>query len=159
VLRRAFGVLGPLEAALTLVAFVVSMLALGWQPGTPFPTGDDLAAASGAAFMTVVFAQSANAFACRSSSRPPWELGWGTNRLLVLAVAIELAFSFVVLWVPPIAELLGQWNPPLWGWIVAIASMPILLGVDALDKRLRNRHPQPHSVEHASRGRGAQWSA
>ncbi|HEU4467274.1 MAG TPA: cation-transporting P-type ATPase, partial [Agromyces sp.] len=33
VLRRAFGVLGPLEAILTLVAFVVSLVALGWRPG------------------------------------------------------------------------------------------------------------------------------
>lgn len=140
VLRRAFGLLGPLEAVLTLTAFLVSLLALGWRPAAPFPTGNELAAASGAAFMTVVFAQTANVFACRSSSRWPGALGWGTNRLLVPAVLIELAFSFVVLFVPPVARLLGQWNPPLWGWMVALSSMPILLAVDALDKHLRARH-------------------
>ncbi|BBX73034.1 cation-transporting P-type ATPase [Mycobacterium shinjukuense] len=139
VLRRAFGVLGPLEAVLSLAAFVVSLLALGWRPGNPFPTGQPLAAASGAAFMTVVFAQTANVFACRSSSRWPGALGWFTNRLLLPAVLIELAFSLVVLWVPPIARLLGQWNPPLWGWVAALASMPVLLAVDALDKHLRSR--------------------
>lgn len=146
VLRRAFGVLGPLEAALTLIAFVVSLVALGWRPGEPFPTGQDLAAASGAAFMTVVFAQTANAFACRSSTRWPGALGWTTNRLLLVAATIELAFSFVVLWVPPIANVLGQSNPPFWGWVVALASMPILLAVDALDKHLRSRHRPPHET-------------
>ena len=145
VLRRAFRVLGPLEAVLTLVAFVVSLMALGWRPGEPFPTGQDLAAASGAAFMTVVFAQTANAFACRSSSRWPGALGWATNRLLLVAALIELAFSFVVLWVPPIAVLLGQWNPPLWGWVVALTSMPVLLAVDALDKHLRARRWLAHA--------------
>ncbi len=145
VLRRAFGVLGPLEAVLTLTAFLVSLLALGWRPADPFPTGQHLAAASGAAFMTVVFAQTANVFACRSSSRWPGALGWGTNRLLVPAVLIELAFSFVALWVPPIAEVLGQWNPPLWGWIAALASVPILLGVDALDKYVRTHGRRQHS--------------
>lgn len=139
VLRRAFTVLGPLEAVLTLVAFVVSLIALGWRPGQPFPTGQQLAAASGAAFMTVTFAQTANDFACRSSSRWPGALGWGTNRLLVVAVLIELSFSFTVLWTPPIAEVLGHWNPPLWGWVVALASAPILLAVDALDKYARRR--------------------
>lgn len=146
VLRRAFGVLGPLEAFLSLAAFMVSLLALGWRPGNPFPTGHELAAASGAAFITVVFAQTANVFACRSSSRWPGALGWFTNRLLVPAALIGLAFSLMELWVPPIARLLGQWNPPMWGWVVALASMPILLAVDALDKHRRSRRHLPHAV-------------
>ena len=146
VLRRAFGVLGPLEALLSLTAFVVSMAALGWRPADPFPTGPDLAAASGAAFMTVVLAQTANVFACRSSSRWPGALGWGTNRLLVPAAFIGLTISLVELWVPPVARLLGQWNPPLSGWVVALASMPILLGVDALDKHVRTRRQRRHAA-------------
>jgi magnesium-transporting ATPase (P-type) len=137
VLRRAFGLLGPLEAVLSLTAFVMSLVALGWRPGNPFPTGHALAAASGAAFITVVLAQTANVFACRSSSRWPGALGWFTNRLLVPAALTGLVISLLELWVPPIARLLGQWNPPLWGWIVALASMPVLLAVDALDKRGR----------------------
>lgn len=143
VLRRAFGILGPLEAVLSLAAFVVSLMALGWRPGEPFPAGRDLASASGAAFMTVVFAQAANAFACRSSSYWPGALGWSTNRLLLPAVLSGLAFSLVVLWVPPIAVLLGQWNPPGWGWVVAILSMPMLIAVDAMDKHLRAAHRRP----------------
>ncbi|MGR0218899.1 cation-translocating P-type ATPase [Agromyces sp. ZXT2-6] len=145
VLRRAFGVLGPLEALLTLTAFVISLVALGWRPGEPFPTGSDLMAASGAAFMTVVFAQTANAFACRSSTRWPGALGWTTNRLLVIAVVVELAFSLLVLWWPAVADILGHANPPLAGWAVALASMPILIAVDAADKALRARRPPlPH---------------
>ena len=73
--------------------------------------GATLAAASGAAFMAVVLAQAANAFACRSSTRWPGDLGWTTNRLLRPAVAIGLAFSLVVLLVPPIAHELGQATP------------------------------------------------
>lgn len=137
VLRRAFGVLGPLEAALTMVAFLVSLVSLGWRPGEAFPTGADLMAASGAAFMTVVAAQTANAFACRSSTKWPGALGWTTNRLLIPAASIEVAFSLVVLWVPPIAMAIGHQSPPFWGWVVAIASMPILLAVDAFDKSVR----------------------
>ncbi|GAA2031337.1 cation-transporting P-type ATPase [Agromyces tropicus] len=144
VLRRAFGVLGPLEALLTMGAFTVSLVALGWRPGDAFPSGPDLMAASGAAFMTVVLAQTANAFACRSSTRWPGSLGWFTNRLLVVAVLAELAFSLIVLWWPVVAGVLGQANPPLAGWAVALASMPTLLAVDALDKRLRRRRARPH---------------
>ena len=143
VLRRAFGLLGPLEACLSMLAFLVSLLVVGWRPGEAFPTGHDLMAASGAAFLTVVLAQCANAFACRSSSVSPWVLGWTTNRLLIPAVAAGLAFSLTVLLVGPFARVLDQAPPPAAGWLLALVSAPVLLGVDALDKRIRRRRPPP----------------
>nr|WP_297429454.1 cation-transporting P-type ATPase [uncultured Actinotalea sp.] len=139
VLRRAFGLLGPVVAALTMVAFVVSLLVGGWSPGGPLPDDDAVRAASGAAFMTVVLAQTANAFACRSSTRWPGALGWTTNRLLVPAASTELAFSFVVLLVSPVALALGHASPPPAGWAVAVASAGVLLAVDAADKSWRAR--------------------
>ncbi len=143
VLRRAFGILGPTVAAATMLAFVVSLVVAGWRPGAAFPTGDALAAASGAAFMTVVIAQTANAFACRSSSRWPGALGWTTNRLLIPAASIEVVFALVVLWVPLFATALGQANPPAAGWAVAVGSAAAVLGVDRLDKTIRARKPRP----------------
>jgi hypothetical protein len=119
-------------------AFLVSLVAAGWVPGRSFPTGHTLMAASGAAFMAVVIAQKANAFACRSSTRWPGALGWTTNRLLLPGASTELAFSLVVLLVAPIALVLGHASPPAAGWAVALASAPTLLAADALDKRLRS---------------------
>src|SRR5690606_20949817 len=66
---RAFGVLGPIEAIVSIAAFLTSFAAVGWRPGEPFPTGAALASASGAAFAAVVIGQAANAFACRSEHR------------------------------------------------------------------------------------------
>jgi magnesium-transporting ATPase (P-type) len=137
VIRRAFGVLGPTVAAATMTAFLAALVAFGWRPGDPFPHGQPLAAASGAAFMTIVIAQTANAFACRSSTRWPGSLGWATNRLLIPAALIELLFSLSVLFIGPIADELGHANPPLAGWLVAVAAAGTLLAVDALDKRHR----------------------
>jgi magnesium-transporting ATPase (P-type) len=139
VLRRAFGVLGPTEAVASMIAFVAVFVASGWRPGKPFPEGAVALAASGAAFMTVVLAQVANAFACRSSTRSPGSLGWTSNRLLLPAVGAGLAFSLAVLFVPLFSSALGQAPPPAIGWSVALASMPLLLGVDALDKVFRRR--------------------
>ena len=156
VLRRAFGVLGPLEAILSMTAFLVSLISFGWLPGDSFATGLELQAASGAAFITVVFAQAANAFACRSSTHWPGSLGWRSNRLLPWAVGTGIGFSLLTLWVPPVADLLGQSSPPPAGWVVAFLAMPILLAVDALEKRLRHparprstpddAHPAPRRV-------------
>jgi magnesium-transporting ATPase (P-type) len=142
VAERAFGRLGPTEAAVSMIAFLASFIAAGWRPGDPFPEGQVAAAASGAAFMAVVFGQAANAFACRSSSRWPGALGWTTNRLLIPAVGVGVAISLIVLLVDPIATELGHANPSLTGWIVAATAIPVLLAVDALDKRLRRDHPR-----------------
>ena len=151
VLRRAFGLLGPVVAAATMVAFLVSLAASGWSPSEQFPSGYALRAASGAAFMTVVFAQTANAFACRSSTVWPGRLGWTTNRLLIPAASTELLFSFVVLLVAPIALVLGHTSPPLEGWVVALLSAPLVLAVDAVDKRVRARRREASPAAYAHR--------
>jgi magnesium-transporting ATPase (P-type) len=144
VMRRAFGLLGPTEALLSMLAFVVSFVAAGWRPGDDFPTGDAALAASGAAFMTVVLAQSANAFACRSSTRWPGGLGWTRNRLLIPAVAAGLTFSLLTVFVEPIARQLEHANPPLAGWLVALAAPAVVLALDALDKWRRHRRASAH---------------
>jgi calcium-translocating P-type ATPase len=137
VLRRAFGVLGPAEAALEMTAFLVAMVAAGWRPGDAFPGGATLAAASGAAFLSVVLAQAANAFACRSSSQPPWRLH-RRNPLVAGAVAAELVALGVFLWVRPVADLLDQAPPPWSGFVAALAAPVVLLVVDRLDKLTRS---------------------
>jgi magnesium-transporting ATPase (P-type) len=139
VARRAFGVLGPTIAILTMSAFLASIIAAGWRPGHEFPTGSDLAAASGAAFLTVVIAQTANAFACRSSTRTVPEIGWTTNRLLLPAIGISLAVTATVLLVPAIADQLGQTVPTPIGIAVAVVSWPTMLAIDSLDKHRHRR--------------------
>jgi magnesium-transporting ATPase (P-type) len=131
---RAFGVLGPVEAAVEMAAFLTVFLASGWRPGDTFPEGATLLAASGAAFTAVVLGQAANAFACRSTVWPPWRIGWTTNHLLVGAVAAELAMLAGFLYLPPLAELLDQAPPTLAGFAVALLAIPAVLVADAVHK-------------------------
>lgn len=137
VLGRAFGVLGPAEAAVEMTAFVVALAAFGWVPGGEFPPQPELLAASGAAFTAVVVGQMANAFACRSTTRWPGDLGWTSNRLLVGAVVVELLALLVFIFVGPIARVLGHAPPPLEGALVALLAAPAVLLADAVYKRWR----------------------
>jgi magnesium-transporting ATPase (P-type) len=139
VLVRAFGVLGPLEAALSMSAFFAVLAFRGWPD-----LGDDtlarvVAEASGAAFVTVVLAQGANAFACRSGRWPPWRIGWSTNRLLPPAVAVGTTLGLATLVIPPVAVAFGQAVPSWPGWLVACSAPVILLGTDAVVKWSRRR--------------------
>jgi magnesium-transporting ATPase (P-type) len=142
VVGRAFGVLGPTVAVATMAAFFVSFLALGWRPGDPFPSAH-VAAASGAAFLTVVLAQTANAFACRSATRWAGGKGWTTNPLLLGAIGVELLFSLLVLFVGPIADRLGHAPPTFAGWSVVLVAPVALVLVDAVWKHLRRRGRSP----------------
>ena len=136
---RVFGLLGPVEAVFEMTAYTAVLIGAGWSPGAELPPSDVLMAASGAAFTTVVLAQLANAFACRSASVPPWRLGWFSNRLLVWAVLAELGLLAVFLFLGPLAALLGHAPPSPGGLAVALAAIPAVLLADWLYKIARHR--------------------
>jgi magnesium-transporting ATPase (P-type) len=148
-LLRAFGLLGPVEALIELSAFVLSMAALGWRPGTAFPGGASFLAASGAAFSAVVLGQMATAFACRSATQRPGTLGWSTNRLLLYAIGAELGLLMCFLYVRPLAKILGHAAPTFTGAIVAAVAFPAVLAADALQKKFAARNRK----DRASRNR------
>ncbi len=95
--------------------------------------------ASGAYFITVVAAQMGNAFACRSSTLTIGHLGFSTNRLLIWSVLIALGIALAMVFVPPLASLLGQASPSAIGWAIAAIAPVVLLLVDAVDKAWRLR--------------------
>jgi magnesium-transporting ATPase (P-type) len=136
---RAFAVLGLTEAAISLSAFVVSLHAQGWRFGQESPSGSALLAASGAAFTAIVLGQVANAFACRSVDRPAWMTDVRTNPLLLAAVLSELGLLLALLYVPPVAHVLGHSGPTIAGLTVAVMAIPAVLLVDGIHKRFR-RH-------------------
>jgi magnesium-transporting ATPase (P-type) len=135
-LRRALLVLGPTEAVVEMLAFVGVLVLGGWSYGQTAPA-HVLAPASGAAFAAVVLGQLANAFACRSASRPVGRHSLRGNRLLLVAVAVELVFLAVILTWPAAAGLLGGAVPPPVGWAAALAAVPAVALVDRAHKALR----------------------
>ncbi|WP_445155514.1 cation-translocating P-type ATPase [Arthrobacter sp. Hor0625] len=149
---RVFGLLGPVEALMEMAAYTAVLLGAGWSPGAELPASDALMAASGAAFTTVVLAQLANAFACRSATEPPWRLGWFTNRLLLWAVLAELGLLSVFLFLGPVAALLGHAPPSAGGLAVALAAVPAVLAADWLYKAARHRRPAASAAGPAAPG-------
>jgi calcium-translocating P-type ATPase len=133
-LFRAFLVLGPTEALIELVAFAATLVSLGWRPGGPPPTPSVLAIASGAAFTAIVAGQLATALACRSWSRPGWNVGLRNNPLLVRALLATVGVAAVLLSVPALAKLLGHALPSLLGFGIAALGFPAVLLSDAAHK-------------------------
>ncbi len=144
VLRRAFGVLGPVEALVEMVAFITVLLAAGWSLGSPVAADGIVLAASGAAFSAVVLGQLATAVACRSTTRTVRQVGLRDNRLLLGAMAVELGLLSVFLFWQPIADLLDHEPPTLLGLGVAALAIPAIVVADTIDKRVSARRaPRP----------------
>lgn len=137
VLRRVFFLLGPVEAAMVMTAFGVSLASTGWSTGLDVEGSAALATASGAGFAAVIFGQSGNAFACRSSILPPWRLGWATNPLVLWSVVASLGALCIFLWFPPLAHALGHAPPSGIGMIVAFLAGPAVLTADGVYKWIR----------------------
>lgn len=118
-LARVFSVLGSAEVLVSLGAFTAVLLAGGWQWGTA-PPAALLATASGTAFAAIVLGQLANAYACRSETRPVSQIDPRGNRLLLAALASEIAVLVLFLAVPSVAgcwaaagrrRWVGRWPP------------------------------------------------
>jgi magnesium-transporting ATPase (P-type) len=138
-LLRALVVLGLTESLVEMVTFLTALSVAGWKPGLPFPSGPALLPASGAAFTTVVAGQMANAFACRSGSLRPGQLGWFSNRYVVLAVLCEAGMLAGFLYLRPLANILGQAPPNEVGYVVALSAIPAVLAADILQKHYNRR--------------------
>jgi len=145
VLRRAFGVLGPVEAIIEMVTFVTVLVAAGWSIGSPVPTDGIVLTASGAAFTSVVLGQMATAVACRSSTRTIKSVGLRGNRLLLAAMATELALLSIFLLWRPLSDLLDHEPPTLLGLAVAALAIPAIVLADTIDKHLAAHHRARHS--------------
>jgi magnesium-transporting ATPase (P-type) len=153
-LIRAFAVLGATEALLSMAAFVTVLRSAGWRYGAT-PSHASLAAASGTAFCVIAVMQMANAFTCRSETRPVTRLAPAGNRALLIAVGAELLLLGAFLGIPTMSDLLGgSWPSPI-AWLWAAGAAVTLLSVDALSKKLRHHRITPAGDRGTSPGGSA----
>lgn len=155
VIGRAFGFLGPIQALLSM-----AMLPLGaWWfyawPARAIPSSaPDLAVLSTMVFAAIVLMQMANAFACRSNPASLFAIGPFSNRLLVGAVAIEVLTLLAFIYVPQIAQVLGQQPLDPVQWCPVLVVPWLFLAAEEARKALvrtlsRRTTPEP------ARGRAA----
>jgi magnesium-transporting ATPase (P-type) len=142
VLGRAFGFLGPIEAAISLALLPIgAALFFGWRPWDHLPHGGvPLETISTMVFASIVLMQMANAFECRSTQSSLFHIGPFTNRLLDGAVAVEFVMLLAFVYVRPVADVLGQRSLAAMAWLpIAIAPWLLLGAEEARKARARGR--------------------
>ncbi|HEY7584408.1 MAG TPA: cation-transporting P-type ATPase [Acidimicrobiia bacterium] len=135
ILGRAFGFLGPVEAAASMALLPIgAWLFFGW-PESPLPAfGSDLAVLSTMVFSAIVLMQMANAFECRSNPASLFSIGPLSDRLLVGAVAVEALVLLLFVYLPPIQRVLGHSPLDAAQWGLVLITPLILLGAEEARK-------------------------
>ena len=154
VLGRAFGFLGPIEAALSFAMVPVgAALFFGW-PERPLPgSGTDNAILSTMVFAAIVLMQLVVALECRTHSASLLSISAFGNRLLNGALLAELLLLAVFVYVPPVYNVLGQHPLTLAQWLPVAATPWALLMAEEGRKALvrvrgHNQGPSRHGGNH-----------
>jgi magnesium-transporting ATPase (P-type) len=158
-LARAWGLMGGVSALLVLSAYVMTLLAGGWQWGDQVDSGPlhhVWVEATTMSFLAIVSCQIGTGVAARSQRASTLQIGWFTNSLLLWGIAFELAFAAAVVTLPPLQDVFGTAVPA--GWQLAVlAPMPVLVWAadEAWRWRMRNQDLGPGG----SGPSGSAWSA
>jgi magnesium-transporting ATPase (P-type) len=143
-LARAWGFLGLISAALVMAGFYLTLRHAGWHPGAATGPGSPLnhayRQATTVTWLGIVACQVGTAFAVRTSHASLRSVGVFSNRYLLGAIAIALAFAAALIYAPALNSFFG--TAPLTGaQLATVAPFPFIVwGADELRRLLLRRH-------------------
>jgi calcium-translocating P-type ATPase len=150
-LARSWGFLGLISATLVMAGFFLTLRHAGWQPGAATGPGSVLnhgyRQATTVAWLGIVACQVGTAFAVRTDRTSLRQIGVFSNKLLLAAIAVALAFAAAVVYAPPFQDFFGSaaLNP---GQLLTVASFPFIVwGADEVRRALmRRRHSRKETA-------------
>jgi magnesium-transporting ATPase (P-type) len=149
-LARAWGFLGLISAALVMTGFYLTLRHAGWHPGAATGPGSPLnhayRQATTVTWLGIVACQVGTAFAVRTSHASLRSVGVFSNRYLLGAIAIALAFAAALIYTPALNGIFG--TAPLTGaQLATVAPFPFIIwGADELRRLLLRRHRARHGT-------------
>ena len=152
VLRRAFAWLGVIETVLCYAGFFAIYFMHGYTDLARLPSsGEVYALASTVFFAGVITAQIGNAFACRTETDQVHQLGWLSNRFLLLGILIEIVLLLVSIYAVPPDQVFDH-QPLQWQhWAGLILYAPVVFGLDRIRKGIIRSKGKRARPAHGSR--------
>ena len=141
-ISRAYLFLGPIEAAACMFGFFYVLLNGEWRWGEMLSPNNILYMQATTACLTaIIVTQIGNVFACRSSRESVFSIGFFTNRLIFLGIAVELMLQLFIVYHPWGNKIFGTYPISLSAWLVLIPFAVLLLFADEARKRIRVLSP------------------
>ena len=143
---RSWVFLGLIEATLALAGFFAVLAAGGWEPGDDVSAGSPLhhiyLQATTMTFLGIVACQIGTAFAARTERASLRSVGLFSNPFLLWAIAWEILFALVLVYVPAANAVLGT-APLGTAELAFLVPFPFVVwGADELRRLAYRRHAQ-----------------
>jgi sodium/potassium-transporting ATPase subunit alpha len=139
-LSRAYLFLGLIEAAAGMFGFFYVLNTGGWQWGEALPPDNLLYRQATTACLTaIVVTQIVNVFACRSFRESVFRVGFFSNPLIFVGIAVELSFQLLVVYHPIGHGIFGTAPLPLTVWLALIPFALFLFVAEEVRKALAFR--------------------
>jgi sodium/potassium-transporting ATPase subunit alpha len=136
-IAHSYGFLGLIEAAFSIGLFFWVLDAGGWTWGQDMASDDPLyRSATGIALSSILLMQIGNLFGRRSQYGSGIDAAAFQNGLLVAGVAFEIVFSWALLYVPAVNNVLGTGPVDPAVYAVAWLGVPLIFGLDYIRKRI-----------------------
>jgi calcium-translocating P-type ATPase len=143
-LARTWGFLGPISATLVMVGFFLTLRHAGWHPGAATGPGSPLnhayRQATTVAWLGIVACQIGTAFAVRTDHASLRSVGVFSNRLLLGAIGVALAFAAALVYLPALHGVFGTaaLTPTQ---LATVAPFPFIVwGADEIRRMLLRRY-------------------
>jgi magnesium-transporting ATPase (P-type) len=138
-LVRSLVWLGGIEAALSYIAFFFTFYLAGYpiiEVGNATVPNSIYILATTAFNAGVVTAQIGNALACRTETGHVHRLGWFSNPILLIGIAIEVLLIVATIYIAPLERVFNHLPLPPVFWLGLALFTPILYGLEWLRKSL-----------------------
>ena len=149
-LTRAWLFLGVIAAGLQMAAYFYVLTGAGWHPGAPTGPGSALhhgyLQATTVTFLSMVMAQVGTAFAARTERASLWSTGVLSNPYLLGGIAVELALTAAIIYLPALQDLLGTAALPPHLVLLTLPFPVIVWGADELRRYLVRRHARQRTA-------------
>jgi potassium/sodium efflux P-type ATPase len=151
-LVRAYLFLGVIEAVVGMAGFFLIWWSHGYaiadiQQVTPAilaHTADPTVTAiyrqsTTMTLAAIVACQVGNIFACRSDRASIFKIGWFSNRLVWVGIAVEIVLLLAIIRIAPLSHIFATSALTLWQWLALLACPPLLLIAEEVRKWITRR--------------------
>ena len=134
---RSYGIIGPVETALSFMVFFYVLHGGGWHWGDALAADAPLyGQATGAFLATIIFSQIGNVMACRTNRQSALGYLSRPNAWILIGVGAEILFITAIIYVPVFHHFFTTYPLPAGTWLLILVAPPLIFAVEELRKYL-----------------------